>query len=84
MMVPQIRSLIVETFLFGEPRGAMEDTDSLMENGIIDSLGVLELVTRIEEKYGIKVEDEELIPENLDSIASLSNFVLKKIDQSHT
>lgn len=71
----------MESFLFGEPKNGMEDTDSLLEKGIIDSLGVLDLVNLIEERYGIKVEDEELIPENLDSIASLSNFVLRKIDQ---
>ena len=81
MIAQQIRSLIVESFLFGEPKNGMEDTDSLLEKGIIDSLGVLDLVNLIEERYGIKVEDEELIPENLDSIASLSNFVLRKIDQ---
>ncbi len=83
MITKQIRSLIVDTFMFGDSNGALDDADSFMGKGIIDSLGILELVTRIEENYGIKVEDEELIPENLDSIALLSNFVLRKIDQSH-
>ncbi len=84
MIAQEIRSLIIKNFLFGVPRNGMEDTDSLMEKGIIDSLGVLDLINQIEETYGIKVEDEELIPENLDSIAALSKFVLKKLDQGQT
>jgi acyl carrier protein len=49
-----------------------------METGLIDSTGVLELVAFIEEKYGFKVADDELVPENLDSVANLAAFVAKK------
>ena len=52
--------------------------DSFLENGIIDSTGVLELVTFIEESFGFKVEDEEIIPENLDSISSIEAYINSK------
>lgn len=55
-----------------------EDDDSFFEKGIIDSTGVLELIAFLESKFKIKVEDEELIPENLDSINNLSNFIQGK------
>ncbi len=55
-----------------------EDNSSLLENGIIDSTGVLELVLFIEENFGIKVEDEELIPENLDSLNNMEQFIKTK------
>ena len=54
------------------------DTDSFLDNGIIDSTGVLELVTFLEEKFGIKVENDEIIPENLDSISNLEEFIKTK------
>ena len=74
----QIRNFIIETFLFGESNNGLKDTDSLLETGIIDSTGVLELIAFIEETYGIKVKDEELIPENLDSIENVSEFIRRK------
>ena len=77
----EIRDFIVENFLFGDSSSGLEDTDSLLEKGIIDSTGVLELVSHLEETYGIKVEDEELIPENLDSIVNVTDFLLRKLPQ---
>ena len=77
----EIRDFIVENFLFGDSSNGLQDTDSLLEKGIIDSTGVLELVSHLEETYGIKVEDEELIPENLDSIANVTDFLLRKLPQ---
>jgi len=72
-----IRKFIHENFILdeGDPLG---DEDSLLEKGVIDSTGVLELVAFIEEKYGITVEDEELIPENLDSIRNIAEFIWQK------
>ena len=55
-----------------------EDNDSFFEKGIIDSTGVLELISFLENKFKIKVEDEELIPENLDSIKNLTKFIKGK------
>lgn len=73
----QIRNFIIENFLFGESDG-LSNSDSLLEKGIIDSTGVLELIAFIEETYGISVEDEELAPENLDSIANVTSYILRK------
>lgn len=74
----QIRDFIVENFLFGESNDGLNDNDSLLETGIMDSTGVLELVAFIEENYRFKVKDEELVPENLDSVANISEFIRKK------
>ena len=74
----KIKSFIVENFLFGNANGLNDDT-SFLEEGIIDSTGVLELVTFLEEAFAITVDDEELIPENLDSINNVTVFIEKKI-----
>ena len=74
----RIKDFIVENFLFGEGGEDLGEGDSFLEKGIIDSTGVLELVEWLEETFEIKVEDEELIPENLDSIANLANYIQKK------
>jgi acyl carrier protein len=72
-----IREFIVENFLFGEANGLEEET-SFLENGIIDSTGILELVTYLEDTFDIEVEDEELVPENLDSIANVVKYLTTK------
>jgi acyl carrier protein len=74
----QIREYIVDNFLFGDTSTQFSDTDSFMEKGILDSTGILEVITFLEENYGIKVEDDELIPENLDSINNIDGFVSRK------
>ena len=74
---PEIRRFISENFLFGQER-EFADGDSFLENGIIDSTGVLELVAFLDEKYGIAVSDEELLPQNLDSVANLAAFIARK------
>ena len=73
-----IREFIVENFLFGEANGLKDDT-SFLEEGIVDSTGILELVTYIEDEFSITVEDEELIPENLDSIDNVANYLQRKM-----
>jgi acyl carrier protein len=73
----KIKTFIIENFLFGNADGLNDDT-SFLEEGIIDSTGVLELITFLEEEFGIKVEDEELIPENLDSLNNVNAFLQKK------
>ena len=72
-----IKEFIVENFLFGEGNGLKDET-SLLEEGIIDSTGILELVTFLEDEFSITVEDEELIPENLDSIANVVQYLTTK------
>lgn len=77
-MNQQLRKFIVENYLFG---GECEfsDDDSLQDKGIIDSTGVLELVAFLEESYRIEVRDDELLPENLDSINRLARFLESKL-----
>jgi len=74
----KIREFIIENFLFGDNNGLKDDT-SFLEEGIIDSTGVLELVTFLEEEFEIEVNDEELIPENLDSINNVTAYLEGKI-----
>lgn len=76
-MVQTIRTFVVDNYLFGE-EGKLNDDDSFMETGIIDSTGILELVRFLESTYGIKVKDEELIPGNLDSVSKIVSFILVK------
>jgi acyl carrier protein len=74
----EIRKFIMENFLLdGEVN--LSEEDSLLEKGIIDSTGVLELVAFIEETYSFKIKDEELVPENLDSISNISKFIENKM-----
>ncbi len=73
-----IRSFIFENFLFDAEDDALENDTSFLEKGIIDSTGVLELVEWIEETFEITIEDDELIPENLDSIDLIAEFVGRK------
>ena len=74
-----LREFVVNNFLFGQDGAELTDDASLLELGIIDSTGVLELVSFLEGGYRLKVDDEELIPENLDSIANLARFVRRKL-----
>jgi acyl carrier protein len=74
-----IRIFVLENFLFGNNEN-LEDNTSFLEEGIIDSTGVLELVGFIEEEFAITVEDEELIPENLDSIKNVTAYLQSKIN----
>jgi len=76
--IQQIKSFIVETFLFGDDSSLQDDT-SFIQNGIIDSTGILELINFMEEQYNIKIQDDELIPENLDSLNNISQFLERKL-----
>ena len=73
-----IRSFILNSFLFGQTDYPLAADDSLLENGIMDSTGVLELISFLEQQFGIQVEDRELVPENLDSLDRLVAFVQRK------
>jgi acyl carrier protein len=74
----ELRQFVIDNFLFGQTDVAFTNEDSFMERGIIDSTGVLELVAFLEKQYQIKVEGEDLIPANLDSIANLLRFLEAK------
>ncbi|MEC9247372.1 acyl carrier protein [Nitratireductor rhodophyticola] len=73
-----IRAFIIENFLFGDAADAPEDDASLIENDIVDSTGILEMVSFLEEHFTIDVADPEIVPENFDTIARLSAFVAGK------
>ncbi len=74
-----LRKFITESFLPSAGLETFYDDDSFMEKGIVDSTGILELLEFIEEKFNIRIEDEEIIPDNLDSLGKLSNFINRKV-----
>ena len=75
-----LRSFIIDNFLFGDASGrfTFSDEDSFQERGIVDSTGILELVCHLQERYAIVIEDEELVPDNLDSLSRVARFVERK------
>jgi acyl carrier protein len=77
----KIKNFIIENFLFGNSEGLGVHT-SFLEEGIIDSTGVLELVTYLEEEFSIKVDDEEITPDNLDSINNITAYLQRKTGSS--
>lgn len=77
----KMRQFIIDNFLFGQ-KAQLSDDMSFLENGIIDSTGMLELISFIEEEHGINITAEELIPENLDSIARITRFLQQKLQTS--
>lgn len=82
-MDQKIRSFVIENYLFGD-EGKLENDDSFMESGIIDSTGILELVRFLEATFGITVADDELIPENLDSMNKIEAFLHRKLSSLPT
>ena len=74
----KIREFIIENFLFGNDQ-SLNDDISFLDEGIIDSTGILELVSFLEEAFDISVEDEEIVPENLDSIKNVVAYLERKM-----
>jgi len=73
-----IRKYILENYLFTDDESELDDAVSLLEKGVIDSTGIMELVFFLEEQFGIKVDDEEMIPENLDSVNNIVAYIGSK------
>jgi acyl carrier protein len=73
----RVRAFVTTNFYVADP-AALTDEASLLDKGIIDSTGVLEVIAFVEETFGITVEDSEMLPENLDSIDRISGFVVRK------
>lgn len=71
----QIRRYVVENFLFGGSDHDLSDDVSFLETGVIDSLGVMELVTFVEEQFNVNVADDEIVPQNFDSINNLASYI---------
>lgn len=74
----EIRNFILENYLFTNDASAIGPDDSLLGKGIVDSTGMLEIIFFIEETLGVKVKDEEMIPDNLDSVNKIANFVASR------
>ncbi len=77
----KIRTFIIDNYLFGDDEGLEENT-SFLDEGIVDSTGILELIEFISDEFSITVEDEELVPENLDSINNVTAFIGRKTGQA--
>ena len=77
-LTEQIRNFIGQKFPLARRRN-VQDGDNLLENGVIDSLGVLEIVTFLNESYSLAVEDDDLTPENFQSISSIASFVKQRL-----
>jgi len=74
-----LRNYLATNILFTPEGFGYSDEDSFLDNGIIDSTGVVELVAFIEEQYKISVEDSEITPQNFDSISSLADYLRRKL-----
>ena len=77
-MKQALRTYVLENFMFGSRPQDLDDNASFLENGILDSTGVLELIGHLETAYGVEVSDTELVPDNLDSINRLCAFLERK------
>lgn len=75
----QIREYVVDNFLFSEDGYHLPEDASFLEEGIVDSTGVLELVMFVEETFNITVEDDEIVPENFDSVSQLAAYIRRKV-----
>ena len=78
--INSVRNFIVENYLLGDG-DLLEDDTSFIEEGIVDSTGILELVFFLEENFGIRIEDHELVPENMDSLQSIAGFIDCKLKE---
>jgi acyl carrier protein len=76
---PAVRQFIAQNFMYREGIQSLADDQSLLEQGLVDSTGVLELVFFLERTFAIKVADEEVVPDNLDSVQQISQFVRRKL-----
>ena len=74
----QLRSYILQNFLFTEDEAALKNSDSFLGKGLIDSTGIMEVIFFLQEEFGIQVEDAEMIPANLDSVDNILAFVARK------
>ena len=75
-----IKEYLLENFLFGYEENEISEKSSLLDMGILDSTGIMEIVSFLEQKFGIKVKDEDIIPSNLESLDAISNYVLERTE----
>lgn len=77
--IEQTRDFIIDNFLYGDGDKLAHETSFMLE-GIIDSTGILELITFLEATYQIKIADDEIIPENMDSLESIEKYLVSKLN----
>lgn len=80
MFRDKIRSHILENFLFTDDQSELDDDDSFKDNEIVDSTGILEIIEFIEDECAVKIEDGDMVPENLDSVDRIISFVERKLN----
>jgi len=73
-----LRQFVIETFLFGNDDGQLSNDDSFVDNGLIDSMGIINLVSYVESRYGIQVADVEVVPEIWDLVSRIARFITSK------
>jgi len=78
----RVRSYITENFLYMRPDFSIGDEDSLLGNGIIDSMGVIEVITFIQQEFSIVIDDDDITEENLGTLAAISRYVVNKHEKS--
>ncbi len=78
----KIKEFIINNFLMGADSQKIQEDTSFLEEGIIDSTGILELVEFVQDTFLIKIEDEELMPDNLDSLNNLEKFIKSKLEMN--
>ena len=74
----KVRDYILDNYLFTNDQSALDNADSFLDKGIIDSTGIMEVIYFLEEEFGVEVEDEEMIPENLDSVDNIVKYIASK------
>jgi acyl carrier protein len=74
----QIKDYIAKNLLFSEDGFSYSDDTSFLQEGIVDSVGIMELVAFVEDQMGVEVEDQEIVPDNFDSVSRLAAYVRRK------
>jgi acyl carrier protein len=80
----QVRTYLLDNFLMGGTAQDIQDDTSFMTRRILDSTGFIELISYLQEQFGIQIKDEEMVPENLDSLKNIEKFVSGKLAVAST
>lgn len=75
----KVRDFVLKNYLFTAEQSALKSEDSFMKNGIMDSTGILEMIMFLHDEFGVDVMDDEMVPENLDSVNNVVAFLTKKL-----
>jgi len=75
---PRVRQFLLNNYLFTDDDAALGNDDSLLQKGIVDSTGMMELIAFLEEQFAIRIDDDEMVPDNLDSVNNIVAFLARK------